>query len=163
MLKAVVQLWSGCMSQQTGDKLMEQRRHMSRTPQSVHIFDCRKQRITCWFDDSLQSGVRLACGPINYTALFTTIIKIIIKKNLTVYIIVRLSHTHYMWKLCVHIFVLKLMISDTGKAWGAARKVSKDDWLEWLRRLSVVLLKESSSPALRSCWSLAQTYIPLAR
>ncbi|KAK6307934.1 hypothetical protein J4Q44_G00212050 [Coregonus suidteri] len=48
-------------------------------------------------------------------------------------------------------------------AWGAARKVSKDDWLEWLRRLSVVLLKESSSPALRSCWSLAQTYIPLAR
>lgn len=49
------------------------------------------------------------------------------------------------------------------QAWGAARKVSKDDWLEWLRRLSVVLLKESSSPALRSCWSLAQTYIPLAR
>ncbi|MGH0128951.1 UNVERIFIED_CONTAM: hypothetical protein FKN15_057794 [Acipenser sinensis] len=49
------------------------------------------------------------------------------------------------------------------QAWGAARKVSKDDWLEWLRRLSVVLLKESSSPALRSCWSLAQAYIPLAR
>lgn len=69
------------MSQQTGDKLMEQRRHMSRIPQSVHIFDCRKQRITCWFDDSLQIGVRLACGPINYTALFTTIIKIIIKKS----------------------------------------------------------------------------------
>ncbi|TRY96882.1 hypothetical protein DNTS_015423 [Danionella cerebrum] len=59
----------------------------------------------------------------------------------------------------------KLHVSTTAlqKAWGAARKVSKDDWLEWLRRLSVVLLKESSSPALRSCWSLAQTYIPLAR
>lgn len=55
------------------------------------------------------------------------------------------------------------MASFTQQAWGAARKVSKDDWLEWLRRLSVVLLKESSSPALRSCWSLAQTYIPLAR
>lgn len=52
---------------------------------------------------------------------------------------------------------------SASQAWGAARKVSKDDWLEWLRRLSVVLLKESSSPALRSCWSLAQTYIPLAR
>lgn len=55
------------------------------------------------------------------------------------------------------------MITVSSQAWGAARKVSKDDWLEWLRRLSVVLLKESSSPALRSCWSLAQTYIPLAR
>ncbi|MGH0162634.1 UNVERIFIED_CONTAM: hypothetical protein FKN15_004387 [Acipenser sinensis] len=59
----------------------------------------------------------------------------------------------------------KLHVSTSAlqKAWGAARKVSKDDWLEWLRRLSVVLLKESSSPALRSCWSLAQAYIPLAR
>ncbi|TKS77143.1 Serine/threonine-protein kinase mTOR [Collichthys lucidus] len=56
-----------------------------------------------------------------------------------------------------------ILICRIVKAWGAARKVSKDDWLEWLRRLSVVLLKESSSPALRSCWSLAQTYIPLAR
>lgn len=55
------------------------------------------------------------------------------------------------------------MLFVSSQAWGAARKVSKDDWLEWLRRLSVVLLKESSSPALRSCWSLAQTYIPLAR
>lgn len=57
----------------------------------------------------------------------------------------------------------KDLVSLLLQAWGAARKVSKDDWLEWLRRLSVVLLKESSSPALRSCWSLAQTYIPLAR
>lgn len=59
--------------------------------------------------------------------------------------------------------LLRWKVSLSPQAWGAARKVSKDDWLEWLRRLSVVLLKESSSPALRSCWSLAQTYIPLAR
>lgn len=72
---------------------MEQRRHMSRTPQSVQIFDCRKQRITCWFDDSLQSGVRLACGLRNYTVLFATIIKII-KKNLTAYI---LDYPIHMW------------------------------------------------------------------
>ncbi|XP_040286256.1 serine/threonine-protein kinase mTOR isoform X5 [Bufo bufo] len=59
----------------------------------------------------------------------------------------------------------KLHVSTTNlqKAWGAARRVSKDDWLEWLRRLSVELLKDSSSPALRSCWSLAQAYNPLAR
>lgn len=49
------------------------------------------------------------------------------------------------------------------KAWGAARCVSKEDWMEWLRRLSVELLKESPSPALRSCWATAQTYPPLAR
>ena len=35
--------------------------------------------------------------------------------------------------------------------------------MEWLRRLSIELLKESPSPALRSCWALAQTYNPLAR
>ncbi|KAM8927600.1 serine/threonine-protein kinase mTOR [Pelodytes ibericus] len=59
----------------------------------------------------------------------------------------------------------KLHVSTTNlqKAWGAARRVSKDDWLEWLRRLSVELLKDSSSPSLRSCWSLAQAYNPLAR
>uniref|UniRef100_H3B8U3 Serine/threonine-protein kinase TOR n=1 Tax=Latimeria chalumnae TaxID=7897 RepID=H3B8U3_LATCH len=59
----------------------------------------------------------------------------------------------------------KLHVSTSAlqKAWGASRRVSKDDWLEWLRRLSVELLKESSSPALRSCWSLAQAYNPLAR
>ncbi|NXC82578.1 MTOR kinase, partial [Cercotrichas coryphoeus] len=49
------------------------------------------------------------------------------------------------------------------KAWGAARRVSKDDWLEWLRRLSLELLKDSSSPSLRSCWALAQAYNPMAR
>ena len=45
----------------------------------------------------------------------------------------------------------------------AARRVSRDDWTEWLRRLSVELLKESPSPTLRSCQVLAQEYNPLAR
>ena len=49
------------------------------------------------------------------------------------------------------------------KAWIATRRVSKDDWMEWVRRLSVELLKESPSPALRSCWALANIYNPLAR
>ncbi|XP_074653906.1 serine/threonine-protein kinase mTOR-like [Tubulanus polymorphus] len=49
------------------------------------------------------------------------------------------------------------------KAWFASRRVSKDDWMEWLRRLSIELLKESPSPALRSCWALAQNYNPLGR
>uniref|UniRef100_A0A6I8SE13 Serine/threonine-protein kinase TOR n=1 Tax=Xenopus tropicalis TaxID=8364 RepID=A0A6I8SE13_XENTR len=57
----------------------------------------------------------------------------------------------------------KLHVSTTNLQKLTARRVSKDDWLEWLRRLSVELLKDSSSPALRSCWSLAQAYNPLAR
>ncbi|CAH1240669.1 MTOR [Branchiostoma lanceolatum] len=58
---------------------------------------------------------------------------------------------------------LHVSTSNLQKAWGASRRVSKDDWMEWLRRLSVELLKESPSPALRSCWALAQAYNPLAR
>lgn len=45
----------------------------------------------------------------------------------------------------------------------ASRRVSKDDWVEWLRRLSIGLLKQSQSPALRSCRALAQNYPTLLR
>ncbi|GBP30106.1 hypothetical protein EVAR_94949_1 [Eumeta japonica] len=48
------------------------------------------------------------------------------------------------------------------KAWAVNSRVSKDDWLEWLRRLSVGLLSESPSPALRACSSLAHNYPQLA-
>ncbi|XP_043460744.1 serine/threonine-protein kinase mTOR isoform X2 [Leptopilina heterotoma] len=53
--------------------------------------------------------------------------------------------------------------SNLQKAWTATRRVSKDDWLEWIKSLSIGLLKESPSPALRSCWALAQTYSQLPR
>lgn len=49
------------------------------------------------------------------------------------------------------------------KAWEASQRSTKDDWLEWIRRFSVELLKESPSHALRSCASLASIYYPLAR
>ncbi|KAL7287805.1 hypothetical protein TKK_0018180 [Trichogramma kaykai] len=58
---------------------------------------------------------------------------------------------------------LNVSASNLQKAWTATRRVSKDDWLEWLRSLSIGLLKESPSPALRSCWALAQTYSQLPR
>jgi phosphatidylinositol kinase/protein kinase (PI-3 family) len=35
------------------------------------------------------------------------------------------------------------------------------DWQEWIRRFSIELLKESPSPALRACASLAGIYQPL--
>ncbi|KAJ8676220.1 hypothetical protein QAD02_012006 [Eretmocerus hayati] len=64
-----------------------------------------------------------------------------------------------------HNVIKKLNVSAVNlqKAWTATRRVSKDDWLEWLRSLSIGLLKESPSPALRSCWALAQTYSQLPR
>ncbi|CAG8464548.1 8437_t:CDS:10, partial [Paraglomus occultum] len=48
-------------------------------------------------------------------------------------------------------------------AWECSQKSTKDDWNEWIRRLSVELLKESPSPALRACASLAGVYHPLAK
>ena len=49
------------------------------------------------------------------------------------------------------------------KAWETSQRSTADDWTEWMRRFSVELLRESPSPALRSCTSLAQIYSPLAR
>jgi len=49
------------------------------------------------------------------------------------------------------------------KAWETSQRSTKDDWREWMRRLSGELLRESPSPALRACSALAQVYHPLAR
>ncbi|KXS11006.1 FAT-domain-containing protein [Gonapodya prolifera JEL478] len=49
------------------------------------------------------------------------------------------------------------------RAWEASQRSTKEDWIEWIRRLSVELLKESPSHALRACASLAAVYYPLSR
>ncbi|UYV65261.1 MTOR [Cordylochernes scorpioides] len=61
--------------------------------------------------------------------------------------------------------IKKLPVSAVNiqRAWTATRKVSKEDWMEWMRRLSIELLKESPAPELRSCWVLAQSYHQLPR
>ncbi|CAB3230731.1 unnamed protein product [Arctia plantaginis] len=59
-------------------------------------------------------------------------------------------------RLCVNAHNLKL-------AWTVSSRVSKDDWLEWLRRFSIGLLTESHSPALRACLALAHNYSQLLR
>lgn len=58
---------------------------------------------------------------------------------------------------------LKPLETELRLACQASRRVSKDDWVEWLRRLSIGLLKQSQSPALRSCRALAQNYPTLLR
>ncbi|KAJ2945763.1 hypothetical protein O0L34_g605 [Tuta absoluta] len=48
------------------------------------------------------------------------------------------------------------------KAWATNNLISKEDWLEWLRQLSITLLTESKSPAIRACSTLSQNYPQLA-
>ena len=48
-------------------------------------------------------------------------------------------------------------------AFEASQKSTREDWLEWMRRFSIELLKESPSHALRACASLAGIYQPLAK
>lgn len=49
------------------------------------------------------------------------------------------------------------------KAWDSSQRSTKEDWLEWMRHFSVELLRESPSPALRACHSLAQVQPHMAR
>lgn len=48
-------------------------------------------------------------------------------------------------------------------AWQCSQCRTKEDWQEWSRRLSIQLLKESPSHALRACSALASSYHPLAK
>lgn len=48
-------------------------------------------------------------------------------------------------------------------AWEASQKSTREDWLEWMRRFSVELLKESPHHALRACAGLAGVYQTLAK
>ncbi|KAF2843628.1 phosphatidylinositol 3-kinase tor2 [Patellaria atrata CBS 101060] len=48
-------------------------------------------------------------------------------------------------------------------AWDANSKSTREDWVEWMRRFSVELLRESPQLALRACTPLASTYAPIAR
>ena len=49
------------------------------------------------------------------------------------------------------------------RAWEVSQRSTKEDWSEWMTQFSVELQRESPSPALRSCCSVAQVHHPLAR
>ncbi|XP_015781821.1 serine/threonine-protein kinase mTOR [Tetranychus urticae] len=53
--------------------------------------------------------------------------------------------------------------SRLASSWKTDKRVSKDDWLNWLQTLSIGLIEQSASHALRSCLLMAQAYQPLAR
>jgi FKBP12-rapamycin complex-associated protein len=49
------------------------------------------------------------------------------------------------------------------QAWDISHVATKDDWLEWMHRLSVEFMKESPSHALRACMTLVDIHPPLAK
>ncbi|KRY27470.1 Serine/threonine-protein kinase mTOR [Trichinella spiralis] len=53
-------------------------------------------------------------------------------------------------------------VEQLRKIWLTNRCVSKEDWIAWLKRFSIQLLKESPVPALRSCYSVAVNHYQLA-
>eukprot|EP00007_Cunea_sp_BSH-02190019_P005820 CAMPEP_0174239676 /NCGR_PEP_ID=MMETSP0417-20130205/15613_1 /TAXON_ID=242541 /ORGANISM="Mayorella sp, Strain BSH-02190019" /LENGTH=2416 /DNA_ID=CAMNT_0015318639 /DNA_START=113 /DNA_END=7359 /DNA_ORIENTATION=+ len=58
---------------------------------------------------------------------------------------------------------LKIQVPLLLKSCEASHGSTKEDWVEWMRRFSGQLLRESPSPELRQCQALAQSYYPLAR
>ena len=59
----------------------------------------------------------------------------------------------------------KLVVNESAlrKAWESSQRSTKEDWLEWMRQLSVELLKSSPSPSLRACADLANVQPNVAR
>jgi serine/threonine-protein kinase mTOR len=49
------------------------------------------------------------------------------------------------------------------QAWDSSQVATKNEWTEWLHRLSVEFMRESPSHALRACMTLVDIYPPLAR
>lgn len=56
-------------------------------------------------------------------------------------------------------------IEDIRRAWlhPGARRISTEDWLEWLRKFNVDLIKDSPALALRSCYHIANASNTVAR
>lgn len=60
--------------------------------------------------------------------------------------------------------VSKLKVSEQSlkRAWETSQRSTKEDWAEWMRKFSIELLRESPSPALRSCLYVTD-YFPIVK
>lgn len=56
-------------------------------------------------------------------------------------------------------YILKVNDLRLRIAGEASQRSTKEDWAEWMRHFSIELLKESPSPALRTCARLAQLQV----
>lgn len=55
-------------------------------------------------------------------------------------------------------------LEEIQRAWvQCSRRISKEDWLEWLRRFNIDLIKESPALSIRSCFPIAQACVSVAR
>ena len=49
------------------------------------------------------------------------------------------------------------------QAWDVSLVSTKEDWMEWIQKLSVEFMRESPSHALRACMTLVDVHTPLAK
>ncbi|KAF9172143.1 phosphatidylinositol kinase- protein kinase tor1 [Mortierella sp. AD011] len=49
------------------------------------------------------------------------------------------------------------------RAWDTTSRSTKEDWTDWIRRLTLEMLKETPSHSLRACADMANSFPPLAR
>ena len=49
------------------------------------------------------------------------------------------------------------------QAWDVSQVSTKEDWMEWIQKLSVEFMRETPSNALRACMTLVDVHQPLAR
>ncbi|KAG0305001.1 phosphatidylinositol kinase- protein kinase tor1 [Dissophora globulifera] len=49
------------------------------------------------------------------------------------------------------------------RAWDTTSRSTKEDWTDWIRRLTLEMLKETPSHSLRACADMANSFQPLAR
>ncbi|KAF8978704.1 phosphatidylinositol kinase- protein kinase tor1 [Entomortierella lignicola] len=49
------------------------------------------------------------------------------------------------------------------RAWDTTSRSTKEDWADWIRRLTLEMLKETPSHSLRACADMANSFSPLAR
>ncbi|GMH78184.1 hypothetical protein TL16_g07704 [Triparma laevis f. inornata] len=53
-------------------------------------------------------------------------------------------------------------LKNLRQAWDVTGRKTSGDWLEWMRRFSLELLRQSPSPIIYSCQNLAEVYQPLS-
>jgi FKBP12-rapamycin complex-associated protein len=49
------------------------------------------------------------------------------------------------------------------QAWDVSQVTTKDDWLDWFKKISAQFMKESPSAAIRSCMNVLDAHPQIAR
>ncbi|KAI8609347.1 hypothetical protein BC830DRAFT_1151012 [Chytriomyces sp. MP71] len=88
---------------------------------------------------------------------------IVCQKSIPIDYLVKSNHTIDAPKIDLTIQKVFVNQQRLRESWDTSEKSTSEDWAEWMRRLNIELLKETSSHSLRSCSALAAVYNPLAR